>query len=75
MDEKIRILVSKYDPDYYLMVGEAWMPKSDKIQQRVSEDYRHGDIAKLSSHERTEILTFYAKTKIALIELPTKFQK
>jgi hypothetical protein len=26
MSEKIKIFVSKYDPDYYLMVGEAWVP-------------------------------------------------
>jgi hypothetical protein len=25
--EKIKIIVSKYDPDYYVMVGEAWMHK------------------------------------------------
>ena len=36
LDEKIRILISKYDPDYYVMVAEAWKPKNNEIQQRVS---------------------------------------
>jgi hypothetical protein len=72
MDEKIRILVSKYDPDYYVMVGEAWIPKNNEIQRRVSKNYREGDITKLFSHDRTEILTFYAKTKISINKAPDK---
>jgi hypothetical protein len=63
LDEKIRILVLKYDPDYYVMVGEAWGPSNHEIQQRISSNYRHGDIIKLPSHEKTEILTFIGKTK------------
>jgi hypothetical protein len=65
MREKFRILVSTYDSDYYVMVGEAWRPKSHKIQQRISKDYTSGDITRLPSHERQEVLTFYAKTKSA----------
>jgi len=32
LDEKIRILISKYDPDYYVMVSEGWIPKIYEIQ-------------------------------------------
>jgi hypothetical protein len=28
VDEKIRIYISKYDPDYYVMVSEAWIPRT-----------------------------------------------
>jgi hypothetical protein len=63
MDEKIRILVSKYDPDYYVLKGEAWMPKNLEIQQRISSNYQYGNIIKLPSHEKIEILTFIGKTK------------
>jgi hypothetical protein len=72
MDEKIRILVSTYDPDYYVMVGEAWIPKNDKIQRRVSKNYREGDMTKLFSHDRPEILTVYAKTKNSINKAPDK---
>jgi len=72
--EKIKIFVSKYDPDYYVMVGEAWTPKNQEIEQRVSMNYRHGDIVKLSSHEKTEILTFVAKTKNGINPGPDKFE-
>ena len=61
LHEKVRILISKYDPDYYVVVSEAWVPKNNKIQQSVN--YRRGDIAKLPSHEKTEILTFIGKFK------------
>jgi hypothetical protein len=72
MREKFRILVSMYDPDYYVMVGEAWQPKSHKIQQRISKDYRSGDIARLPSHERQEVAIFYAKTKNTINRTPDK---
>jgi hypothetical protein len=62
-DEKIRILISKYDPDYYVMIAEAWKPKNNEIQQRVSVNYCHGDIISLPGHEKTEVLTFIGKTK------------
>jgi hypothetical protein len=26
-EEKVRILISKYDADYYVLVGEVWTPK------------------------------------------------
>jgi hypothetical protein len=74
MGEKIGILVSKYDPDYYVMVGEAWVPKSHEIQQRVYKNYQYGDITKLSSHDRTEILTFYAKTKNSINRAPDEYE-
>jgi hypothetical protein len=72
LDEKIRILISKYDPDYYVMVVEAWKPKNQEIQQRISTDYRHGNIIKLPSHEKVEILTFIAKTKNSINRGPDK---
>jgi hypothetical protein len=72
MREKFRILLSMYDPDYYVMVGEAWRPKSHKIQQRISKNFRSGDIARLPSHERQEVLTFYAKTKSTITRAPDK---
>ncbi len=72
LDEKIRILISKYDPDYYVMVSEGWMPKNHEIQQHT--DYRHGNIIKLLSHEKTEVLTFVAKTKNSIDQNPDKFE-
>jgi hypothetical protein len=33
LDEKIRIFISKYAPDYYVVVDEAWMPKNHEIQK------------------------------------------
>jgi hypothetical protein len=26
-EEKVRILIPKYDADYYVLVGEVWTPK------------------------------------------------
>ena len=72
--EKIKIFVSKYDPDYYVMVGETWTPKNHEIQQRVSANYRHGSIVNLPNHEKTEILTFIAKTKNSTNQRPDKFE-
>lgn len=72
--EKIKIFVSKYDPDYYVMVGETWTPKNHKIQQRVSVNYRHGDIVNLPSHEKKEVLMFIAKTKDSTDPGPDKFE-
>ena len=40
LDEKIRIFVSQYDPDYYVMVSEAWNQRDHEIQQRISANYR-----------------------------------
>jgi hypothetical protein len=74
MSEKIKIFVSKYDPDYYVMVGETWTPKDHEIQQRVSVNYRHGDIVKLPSHEKKEVLIFTAKTKDSTDPGPDKFE-
>ena len=72
MDEKIKISVSKYDPDYYVIVDEAWKPKNLEIQQRISSNYRHGNIIKLPSHEKVEILTFIGKTKNSINRGPDK---
>jgi hypothetical protein len=74
VDEKIRIFISIYDPDYYLMVGEAWMPKKQQIQQRISANYQHGSIVNLPNHEKTEIITFVAKTKNSINPGPDKFE-
>jgi hypothetical protein len=74
LDEKIRILISKYAPDYYVVVDEAWMPKNHEIQQRISSNYRHGNITKLPSHEKIEILTFIAKTKNSINRGPDKLE-
>ena len=61
--KRSEIFVSQYDPDYYVMVCETWTPKDQQIQQRITANYRYGDIAKLSSHEKKEDLMFIAKTK------------
>jgi hypothetical protein len=45
------------------MVCEGWRPKNNEIQQRVSVNYRYGDIIRLPNHEKTELLTFVGKTK------------
>jgi hypothetical protein len=71
-DEKVRILVSKYDADYYVLVGEAWMPKNLDIQKRIAVNYQNGNIAKLPRHEKREILTFIAKTKNSVTQEPDK---
>ena len=63
LDEKVRILISKYDPDYYVMVAEAWKPKNCEINQRISSNYQRGDVIKLPSYEKTETLGFVGKTK------------
>ena len=68
LHEKVRILIFLYDPDYYVVVSEAWAaPKINKNQQQVN--YRRGDIAKLPSHEKTEILTFIGKFKNSITRL------
>ena len=72
MREKFRILVSMYDTDYYLVVAEVWGPKSDKIPQKISQNFRRGDIARLPSQEREEGLVFYAKSKNTTTRAPEK---
>jgi hypothetical protein len=72
MREKIGILVSMHDSDYYVVVGEVWRPKGDKIQQRISKNYQRGDIARLPNEEREEHLIFYAKTKNTITRAPSK---
>jgi hypothetical protein len=75
MAEKVKILVSKYDPDYYVMVGETWTPKNQQIQQRISANYRHGDICKLPNHDKKEVLIFIAKNKNSIDPGPDKFEQ
>jgi hypothetical protein len=72
LDEKIRILLSKYNPDYYVMVSEAWMPKNHDIQQDISSNYHHGDIIKLPEHEKIEVLGFIGKTRNSVNRGPDK---
>jgi hypothetical protein len=74
LDEKIRILVSKYDPDYYVLVSEGWIPKNYEIQQHIASNYHHGDITKLPSHEKTEVLGFIGKTKSSVNRGPDKLE-
>jgi hypothetical protein len=45
------------------MVSEGWIPKNYEIQQHISSNYRHGDITRLPSHEKTEVLTLFGKIK------------
>jgi hypothetical protein len=71
-DEKVKILVSKYDADYYVLVGEAWMPKNLEIQKRIEVNYQNGNITKLLRHEKREVLTFIAKTKNSVSQEPDK---
>lgn len=40
LDEKIRILIFKYDPDYYVMVAEAWKPISKLSSWRHNQTTR-----------------------------------
>ena len=70
--KRSEIFVSQYDPDYYVMVCETWTPKDQQIQQRITANYRYGDIAKLSSHEKKEDLMFIAKTKNSINRGPDK---
>jgi hypothetical protein len=48
LDERVRILISKYNPDYYVMVCEAWMPKNPEIEQRISSNCRQGTRTRLN---------------------------
>ena len=48
------------------------MPKNLEIQQRISSNYRHGNIIKLPSHEKVEILAFIGKTKNSINRGPDK---
>jgi hypothetical protein len=54
------------------MANEAWTPKNLEIQHRISAIYRHGNIINLPSHEKTEVLTFIAKTKNSINRGPDK---
>jgi hypothetical protein len=67
VDEKMRIYISKYDPDCYVMVSDAWVPKN-----HMSSNYQYGDVIKLPTHEKTEILTFIGKTKNSVNRRPDK---
>ncbi len=68
----MRILISKYDPDYYVIVAEAWKPKNNEIQQRISPNYQYDDITRLPRHEKMEVLGFVAKTKNSIDQNPDK---
>ena len=48
--------------------------KDLEIQQRISANYRHGRIVNLPNHEKTEIITFFAKTKKSINPGPDKFE-
>ena len=70
VDKKVRILISKYDPDYYLLIAYAWTPKNLEIQEPVAVNYRNGNVAKLPNHEKREVIAFIAKLRIVPIEDP-----
>jgi hypothetical protein len=72
VDEKMRIYISKYDPDYYVMVSEAWIPKNHETKQHMSLNYHYGDVMKLANDEKSEILTFIGKTKNSVNRRPDK---
>jgi hypothetical protein len=74
LGEKIRIFISKYGPDYYVVIAEAWMPKINEIGQYITPKYQRGDIIKLPSHEKTEVLTFIGKTKNSTNRGPDKYE-
>lgn len=58
LDEKVRILISKFDADYYVLVNEWWMPKNREIQERVATNYRKGNVATMESVEKRNIEHF-----------------
>jgi hypothetical protein len=39
------------------------MPKNHEVQQHISSNYRHDDITRLPSHEKTEVFGFIGKIK------------
>lgn len=55
-----------------LMVGEAWIPKNLETQQSISPNYQLGNIIKLPSYEKREVLNFVAKTKNSIDQDPDK---
>jgi hypothetical protein len=48
------------------------VPKNLEIQQNISSNYRHGDITRLPSHDKTEVLTFIGKSKDSIKRGPDK---
>ena len=71
--EKIRIFISKYDPDYYVMVGEAWTQKTRRFNSMYQQiiDMVEESTSQIMKKRRSNI---FAKTKNSSNPGPDKFE-
>lgn len=58
-----RTIVERYDPDYYIVLSEAWMTSlpSQEDFKKMKENYQYGDIKKRP--DKIEVLTVIGKSK------------
>ena len=57
---------------YIINISKAWVPENHELQQRISSNYHHGDITKLPTYDKAEVLTFIGKTKNSINRGPDK---
>jgi len=60
--EYAKPLIEKHDPDYYIVLSEAWVKQTNpKDYEELKNNYKYGDIKK--SPDRKEILQVTGKSK------------
>jgi len=60
--EYAKPLIEKHDPDYYIVLSEAWVKQTNpKDYEEMKNNYQYGDIKK--SPDRKEILQVTGKSK------------
>ncbi len=60
--DSARPIIEKRDPDYYIVLAEAWMKMVNPLEaQNYNDNYQYGDIRK--SPDRIEILQVTGKSK------------
>ena len=59
-----RTIIERFDPDYYILLGEGWATEIKKDEGETwLANHKYGDISKLPRDQRREILTVIGKTK------------
>lgn len=48
---------------FFVLVMPAWRTTNDSVMKEVGRDYRAGDVAKLPSEKKQEVLAIYGKSK------------
>jgi hypothetical protein len=72
--DSCQVLIERFDPDYYLVMGEGWATIEDNVKgshfnnkeealEYLNSKYQYGDIKKLPRSKRFELLTAFGKTK------------